>query len=174
MVEWAPHSGCYQSLCPQSELKLPLWETLPDQWVGLKPCPIQMTTSSLSLEHVRFCMCPLRVELYFPQPSVPHKSKLHSLAFRARHSGGSFSQCRAPEWGAQCGAQTHCFVVRTSPIAMILLFVGHSPEGMGLDYYTRIPALMPTLLWFYLYSFLCRRSFLLSSDFFFYQWLLHK
>ena len=72
-----PRSGCYQSLCPQSELKLPLWETLQDQWVGLKPCYIQITTSSLGLEHVRFCMCPLRVELYFPQPFVPHKSKLH-------------------------------------------------------------------------------------------------
>lgn len=89
------------------------------------------------------------------------------LAFRARHSGGSFSQCRAPEWGAQCGAQTHCSVVRTSPIAMILLSLGHSPEGMGLDYYTRIPALILTLLWFYLYSFHCRRSFLVSSGLFF-------
>ena len=28
------------------------------------------------------------------------------------------------------GAQTHRSVVRTSPIAMILLFVGHSPEGI--------------------------------------------
>ena len=42
-----------------------------------------------------------------------------------------------------------------------------SPEGMGLDYYTRIPALIPTLLWFYLYSFHCRRSFLVSSGLFF-------
>ena len=44
-------------------------------------------------------------------------------------------------------------------------FVGHSPRGMGLDYIVNSP-LLPVSLWFFLYVFSCRRSFLVGSGLF--------
>ena len=49
---------------------------------------------------------------------------------------------------------------RTSPFVNILPFMGHTPRGLGLDY-TAFPPLLPVLLWFLLYIFNFRRSFLL-------------
>ena len=51
------------------------------------------------------------------------------------------------------------------------LWVTH-PEGMRLDYSTRL-LLLPVSLWFLLYVFSCRRSFLEVSGLF-HQWLFYR
>ena len=58
------------------------------------------------------------------------------------------------------GAQSSYSLGRTSVILIILLFVGHSPRDMGLNYAIS-PPLLPISLWFLFYIFSCRRSFLL-------------
>ena len=49
---------------------------------------------------------------------------------------------------------------RTSAIVIILPFVGHLPRGVGLDQTASLLPL-PMPLWFLLYIFSCRKSFLL-------------
>ena len=63
-------------------------------------------------------------------------------------------------WGDQCGAQTPPSLGTTSIIVIILLFVGLPPRSMGLDCTVSSP-LLPIFLWFFLYIFSCRQSFLL-------------
>ena len=46
--------------------RLPLWETLHDQQVGLTQLPIQLLLLPWVLERVRFCVRPLRVKSLFP------------------------------------------------------------------------------------------------------------
>ena len=54
---------------------------------------------------------------------------------------------------------------------IIIQFVSHPLGDMEFDYITNLPFL-PISLWFLLYAFSCRRSFLVVSFFFFfYQWL---
>ena len=62
-------------------------------------------------------------------------------------------------------AQTHCSLWKTSAVVIILLFVDHAPGDMGLDYTTTL-SLLSVSLWFLLYVFNCRRSFLLHSGLF--------
>ena len=73
-------------------------------------------------------MCHVRLELYFPQPSASPESKLRWP------SKPNILAAHFPSAGAQCEAQTQCSWVRTSLIVMILLFVGHPPGAMDLDY----------------------------------------
>ena len=51
--------------------------------------------------------------------------------------------------------ENHCNII-------ILQFVGHPPRVMGLDYIASLP-LLPVSLWFVLYVFSYRRSFLVGS-----------
>ena len=57
-------NGCHQCLCPQSKLQLllPFWKNLQDQQVGLTRALIKLLLLSWVLDHVRFCVCPIRVE----------------------------------------------------------------------------------------------------------------
>lgn len=48
---------------------------------------------------VRFCVHPLRVGYYYPEPSRSHKRKT-PLVFKAKHSGGLSFQCRNPRLGS--------------------------------------------------------------------------
>ena len=82
------------------------------------------------------------------------------LAFKARYSGGSSSQCNILGWGAQCGALTPRSLGRTCEVVNTLLFVGRLPWGVGFDY-TMSPPLLRIALWFLLYIFKCGKSFLL-------------
>lgn len=61
-------------------------------------------------------------------------------------------------WGAQDWAQTPQSLGTTSATVIILLWVGHPPGGIGLNY-TMTPSLLPILSWVLLYIFSCRRSF---------------
>ena len=64
VVDGAPQSGCFQCLCPQgkSSCLLPLWEALQDQQLPLILAAFKLLLQPWVLEHVRFCMPPLRVE----------------------------------------------------------------------------------------------------------------
>ena len=127
---------------------------------GSDPGSFQTTPLQWDLEHVRFCTHPLRAYLSFPQPFNPpeHKPRWFSksdILGPCLPSAGSLS------WGAQCGAQTTCSLGRTSVVVIILLFVGHPTQGMGLDC-TANPLLLPISLWLFLYVLSCGRSFMLD------------
>ena len=81
MVDGAPQSGCLQCLCPQGESSclLPLWEALQDQQLPLTPDPFKLLLQPWVLEHVRFCMPPLRVESASHGPLVLPKLSPASL-----------------------------------------------------------------------------------------------
>ena len=65
-----------------------------------------------------------------------------------------------PGWRTQCGAWTPQSLRRASAIVIILLFVGHLPMGVDLDYTVSL-ALLVILWWFLLYIFSCGKSFTL-------------
>ena len=75
---------------------------------------------------------------------------------------GAHSSSGSLHWGAQCGGQTPRSLGSTSATVFIFPFVGH-PPSVGLNF-TASPPLLPTLLWFLLYIFSCRRSSLLESQ----------
>ena len=66
----------------------------------------------------------------------------------------------SPTWGSDLSLlwENLCSVI-------ILQFVGHPTGVMGLDYIVS-PPVLPTPLWFLLYVFSCRRSFLVGSGLF--------
>ena len=69
MVERAPQNGCQWCLCAQGELQLPSASPgdSPDQQVGLTQFSFKLLLLPWVLEHVRFCVHPLRVgSLFLP------------------------------------------------------------------------------------------------------------
>ena len=78
---------------------------------------------------------------------------------------GLLSQCKTQAWRAGCGPWTPCSLRRTYSIVVVLPPVVCLPGDMGF-YYTMSPPLVPIFLWFLLYFFSCRRSFLLFFQFF--------
>ena len=92
-------------------------------------------------------------------------AKVSPASLQSQTFWGLSSQCRTPKAGeSQCEAQTPRSLGRTSAIFIILLFVGHLHGSMGLDCTVSL-SLLPLLLWFLLYIFSCRRSFLVDSGF---------
>lgn len=91
-------NSCHQCLCPQDKLELPP----PSQGVspgwagGSDPGSFQITALPEVLEQVGLCVHPLRVSLYFPQPSG--SSEVKSL-WSSKHdlaglSAGLRSRCQ--------------------------------------------------------------------------------
>ena len=66
-------------------------------------------------------------------------SKVSPLAFKAKFLGPCLPGPGPLVWGAQCRVQTTCSLKRTSS-AVIILFVGHHPTGIGLDYMPFLPS----------------------------------
>ena len=66
--------------------------------------------------------------------------------------------------GTQRGAQASCSLGRNCAIVIIFLFVVYLPKGMDLHYIASL-FLLPISLWFLLYIFSCRKSFLLVFSF---------
>ena len=67
-VEWAPPNGCHQQVLGNwvSPTCLPpLQEVLQDQHLDLIQIPFKLLLLPWVLEHVRFCVCPLRVDSPF-------------------------------------------------------------------------------------------------------------
>ena len=125
-----------------SHCLLSLWKSLQDQQVGLTQDPFKLLLLPWVLEHVRFCVCPLRIESLFSsglwdswKPHWPSKPNVPSTRLG---------------WGAQHGVQILYSLGRTSAIVIILLFVGCLPKSVGL-----------TILWLCpSYSSLCGSIFI--------------
>jgi len=96
--------------------------------------------------------------IYFPQLLGLLKV---DLAFKARCSGAHLPGARLLSWGAWGGLQTPYSLGRTSAIVIVLTFAVFPLRVVGLDY-TVPPPLLPVSLWFLLYIFSCRRSFLVD------------
>ena len=130
---------------------LPLQETPQDQHAGLTQTSFKLLLLPWVQKSVRFCVRPLGVESLFSQPSGSPKSK-PCWPSKPNDLGAHFPGAGPLGWGAQCGDQTLHSFGKTSAIVIILLFI-------GLDY-TMTPPLLP--LWFLIYTFSCRRSFLVD------------
>lgn len=88
--------------------------------------------------------------------SSPALLNARPLAFKARHSAGSFLGVGFP---AHVGLrQTPCPFGGSSAILIVTEFVGCPPEYVGFDYVTSLPLLL-VLLWVLLSIFNCSRSF---------------
>ena len=74
-------------------------------------------------EPVWFCMCPLKTDLWFLQPSG---SRMHKPHWPLKPVfGGSSYQCRTSGWGAQCGIKSLPSLGGTSAIVIIFLCVDY-------------------------------------------------
>ena len=124
VVEHVPQNGCHQHHCPQSKSQLPLASLRgsPRLASGSDQDSFKLLSLCGNLEHVRFCVHPLRAESLFPT-HLWHFNMHPLLAFNARRSGVSSSQCRTPGMEAQCGAWTPCSLQRTSAVVIIFPFV---------------------------------------------------
>ena len=93
--KWLPLVSVFPrvtSICP-----LPLWETIQDQQVRLTQSPFKLLLFPWVLEHVRFCVCPLRVE------TISHGSlallKLSSSGFQSQTFWGLVFLVQDPHAG---------------------------------------------------------------------------
>ena len=129
---------------------------------GSEPEFFQITAFVVGLGACVNLYCCLRAEsFFFPQPSTSPDARgglqaqpLWTLVLG--HLPGS----RSLDWGALSMAQIPFLLGTTSAIVIFLLFVGHLLGDMGLDY-TVSPPRLPFSLWFLLYIFMWKRSFLL-------------
>ena len=126
---------------------------------GSDQSSFQTTASALGLRVCEILYVSFKSEIYFPQPSGSPQSK-PCWPSKLNVLGACLPGTGPPGWGPWCGAQTPSSLGRTSTVGIILPFMGHHPGGLGLDY-TASPPLLPVSLWFLLYIFGCRRSFLL-------------
>ena len=120
-----------------------------EYWSGL-PFPSPNMLSRLVIT--------FKSRIYFPQLLGLLKV---DLAFKARCSGAHLPGAGLLSWGAWRGPQTPYSLGRTSAIVIILAFVVCPLRVVGLDC-TVPPPLLPGPLWFLLYIFSCRRSFLVD------------
>ena len=106
-----------------------------------------------------FCV-PFKSTVYFLYVSSSSESKPH-LTSKIKHH--QFLGPWSPVWGACCGAWIHWSLGRNF---VIVLFMGHWPIGMDLEYTLFIP-LLTISLWSILYIFRYRKHFFFfcwSSD----------
>ena len=152
VLEWTLKNGWRQYLChlSKSQLPPPLPGALQDQHGGLTQAPFKLHLPLVS-EHVRFCVCPLRIQ------SVSH---IHVALLKVIPTGsqGLIFLVQSPGPGGSVRTQTRHSLRRTSAVITILQFLGCLPGSMGLDYTVSLPLLLISL-WF-LYIFSCGRSFL--------------
>ena len=128
-------------------------------WVPFKLLPLHWVS-----EHVRFCMCPLRVESQFSIAAwLSHMLALQ--IFKARCSGDCSS------WFRTLWAHFTCSLGRISAIVIILSLVVHLPSSVGLDYTTSLP-LLP-IYWVFFISLIVENIFCQFSGHS-HQWFLWK
>lgn len=121
------------------------------------PGSFQIIASLLGPRSYEISCVLFRSGFSFPQLSGSPKSK--PSGFQSQSSLVLSPDSGSPVWLAQCGTWTPYSLGKTATIVIILLFVGHPPEGMGLDYTTSLPFL--PVFWFLLYIFSYGISFLL-------------
>ena len=107
VVEHIPHNGCYQCLCPQSELQL-LPVSLggsPRSAGGSDPGTFQITASSLGLGACEILCVPLKsgLSISYSPLALP---KVSTTGFQSQTFWGLIFLVQDPQarsWGAQCG-----------------------------------------------------------------------
>ena len=112
---------------------------------------------------VRFCVCPLTVR------SFSYRSPGPLIGLQTLTFWWSSSWCRIPRLGSLMLGLTSLLHVETLCSCDCSVISGSSTQGSDC---ASSPPLLPVLLWFLLYIFSCRRSFLLV--FWSYQLLLCK
>ena len=156
-----PQSWCCQRPCPYGELQLPpnFPGSFPIAVGGTDPGFFCITTSVLSSGVYELLCSPFKSGLYFKQPCRSPESKPHWP------SASDILVTPLPDvepsgWGAWCGIQTLCSLGWASAMVIVFSFVGCPPQGYEswLDHVSAPPTLS---LWFLLYIFSCKRSFLL-------------
>ena len=159
-VEEALPNGSCQRLCPQGGCQLPPASPggSPRPVSGSYPGFFQISASALGPR-----ACEILCALFKSGVSIPHipldLPKVRPISFQSQMFWGLIFQVQdpfpEPPW---CGAQVTHSLGRTSATLIILLFVGHTPRGMNLDYITSLffcsLVVAPSL-------FSCRRSLLL-------------
>ena len=90
------------AICPQSEFQLPLGSLggSPRSEIMCDKALFKLLLLVWTLECVRFCVHPLIMESLFPL-ALWLSQEQALLAFKARRSGGSSSQCRIHSLGTQ-------------------------------------------------------------------------
>ena len=100
MVGQASTNGCCQHLCSQMESWL-VGSCLSGRFSKISKwiwgAPFKLLSLHRDSEHVRFSMCPFKVEFLFPT-ALSHMQAL--LAFKARHSGSLSSLSRTSRLGS--------------------------------------------------------------------------
>lgn len=154
LVEWAPPEcllpgSVYPGSVPVAPSS-PLQEVLQDKQASLNQVPFKLILLPWVSECVKFSVHPLREEALFPIP-LWISPKPAPLAFKAKHSGGSFPE-QKPWAGEPRGAQWETltphslgrsFAIDYPPIC------GSYIRECGLDYIA-CPLTPTLLLWFHL------------------------
>lgn len=156
VVEWAPHNGFCQSLCPQGDLQLPpafLGDCLRSTgWSD--PGSYQMTASAWGPGMCEILCAAFNIEVSIPPPfSGTPRSKCSQIS--EPNDLGDFSLLS--ENLCNCDYSLIC---------------GSPTLGYGTWLYHDLPLLL-VLLWFPLYVFSCKRSFRVGSSLF-HWWLFYK
>ena len=136
---------------------LPFQEALQDQLVGLTQAPLKLLPLCWDSECV-ILQSPFKskASVSYNPPAVQKASR---TGLQSRRSGDCILGAGSPGWGVRCGAQTHCFLERTSIIVFIVPFVGRL---LGVWVLTILYCvLLMVSLWLLLYIFSRGKSFLL-------------
>ena len=96
MVEQVPWNGYQLCLCLWGII--PLWKTFQDQQVGLTLAPFKLLFLPWVPEHLRFCVCLLRVEVLF-LTAVCLFQKQVLLAFTAKCPSNIIAMVQYPQAG---------------------------------------------------------------------------
>lgn len=92
------------------------------------------------------------------------------LSFKAKYSGGLFSQGWVPGLGSSTWGSDRSPPGRGSAVVTIVLSMGHQPGRVDLGY-TATSFPLPLSLWFLFYIPSCRSSFLVASSLFHWELL---
>ena len=161
VVEQAPPNGYHQCLCSQGKLHLPpaSLEGSPKSAGGSDPGSFQITASVLGLGAAEILCAPFKSggSISYSPLALP---KLSSTGLQSQCSEASSSWCRTlrlenPMWVSEPSLLGENLCNCNYPPVL-----GSPTQSMDLDS-TASPPLLPILLWFLLYIFSCRRSFLL-------------
>ena len=165
MVEWVPQMAATSISVPRGASVASCLSGGPPRSVeGSDPGTFQINTSVLGVGVCEVLHVPFKSGVCFLQPSgspilKPHWSSKQDIL------GASLPNAGPPGWVVWCGAWTPCSLCRNSAIVIILPFVGCLPGGVGLAYTVSLP-LLSVSLWFLLYIFSGRKSFLLVFKWF--------
>lgn len=127
--------------------------------IGRWVCPVsfQITASALGLGAWKILWVPFKkgIAISHNPLSLP---KVSLTGLQSQMSLRSYSLCRTLGLQNLCGVQIIYPLQRSSPVVLILSFVGHPIRGMSLDY-TATLRFLPVSLWSLLYTLIVEEIF---------------